>query len=146
MTEEQPDPIPGGTESILLVDDEEELIFAAQRMLRQLGYNVIAMTDPRKALQLFRAQFNNFDLLITDQNMPHISGIKLAQEITRIRHDIPVILCTGFDPQASGVITSDGETAEYITEVALKPIERREIAALVRQVLDDSSRHKGIHG
>jgi DNA-binding NtrC family response regulator len=127
------------------VDDEEDLIFAAQRMLCQLGYNVVAISDPRKALQLFRSQFDSFDLVITDQNMPHINGIKLARELTGIRNDIPVILCTGFDPISSGAISSEGETAEYISEVAMKPLERGEIAVLIRRVLDDATRQKGIH-
>lgn len=142
ITDEEPAKLTGGTENILLVDDEEDLIFAAQRMLRQLGYNVVAMTDPRKALQFFRAQFNNFDLVITDQNMPHINGIKLAREMTRIRKNIPIILCTGFDPISSGAISRDEETADYISEVALKPLERGEIAALIRRVLGDSSQNE----
>jgi PAS domain S-box-containing protein len=139
LQEERPALLPGGNESILLVDDEENLIFAAQRMLKNLGYTVVAMTDPRKALQLFRSQSDNFDLVITDQNMPHINGIKLAQEITRIRSTIPIILCTGFDPLSSGAMSSEGETAEYISELALKPLERGEIASLIRKVLDDPS-------
>ncbi|BCS54446.1 ATP-binding protein [Geobacter sp. SVR] len=127
-----------GSERILLVDDEEDLVFAGQRMLRQLGYNVVARSDPRQALQLFRAQPDSFDIVITDQTMPRMNGTELAREISLIRPDIPIVLCTGYDPLSSGAATGDGETAEYICELALKPLERAEIAGLIRRALDDA--------
>lgn len=127
-----------GNERILLVDDEEDLALASQRMLNNLGYQVIAWSDPHSALQMFRAQPGRFDLVITDQTMPKMNGTELARELALIRPDIPIILCTGYDLSLSGVTTCNGETAEYITEVAIKPLERIEIAALIRRVLDAS--------
>ena len=135
-----------GSECILLVDDEESLAFASQKMLNRLGYQVVAWSDPRKALQMFRSEPDRFDLVITDQTMPHMNGTELARELTCIRPDIPIILCTGYDLVASGAATCDGETAEYITEVAIKPLERVEIAALIRRVLDGYAPQEGVDG
>jgi len=132
-----------GTECILLVDDEENLVFGTKRMLKQLGYNVIARTNPLDALQLFRAAPEQFDLIITDQAMPHMNGTELARELTRIRPDIPVILCTGYDTISSGRTDDIGETAEFISELALKPLIRGEIATMIRRVLDDLPQHEG---
>jgi CheY-like chemotaxis protein len=125
-----------GNECILLVDDEEDLALASQRMLNNLGYQVVARSDPHSALQMFRAQPRRFDLVITDQTMPKMNGTELAREVALIRPDIPIILCTGYDLALSGVKSSSGETAAYITEIAIKPLERVEIATLIRRVLD----------
>lgn len=135
-----------GTECILLVDDEENLIFGTERMLRQLGYKVISRTDPLDALQLFSSAPKKFDLIITDQAMPHMNGTDLAREMTRIRPDIPVILCTGYDTISCGATDDIGETAEFITELALKPLIRGEISNLIRRVLDDTPQYEGLHG
>jgi PAS domain S-box-containing protein len=139
-------PIISGTECILLVDDEEDLVFGTERMLTQLGYKVIARTDPLVALQLFCSAPEEFDLIITDQAMPHMNGTELARELTRIRPDIPVILCTGYDTVSSSDTNDIGETAEFINELALKPLIREEIASMIRRVLDNSSQNEGLHG
>ena len=135
-----------GTECILLVDDDEDLVFGTERMLKQLGYKVITRTDPLVALQLFSSAPEQFDLIITDQAMPHMTGTELARELTLIRPDIPVILCTGYDTISSGDTDNMGETAEFISELALKPLVRGEIATLIRRVLDDSTQNEGLHG
>jgi CheY-like chemotaxis protein len=126
-----------GTECILLVDDNENLVFGTKLMLKQLGYKVTARTVPLAALVLFRSNPGQFDLIITDQAMPNMNGMELAREMTRIRPDIPVILCTGYDTISSGVTDDIGETAEYISELALKPLIREEIATMIRRVLDN---------
>ena len=128
--------IMSGTECILLVDDEEDLVFGTERMLKQLGYKVISRTDPLAALQLFSSEPAQFDLIITDQAMPHMNGTELARELTRIRPDIPVILCTGYDTISSSDTDDMGEIAEFISELALKPLIRGEIASMIRRVLD----------
>jgi nitrogen-specific signal transduction histidine kinase/CheY-like chemotaxis protein len=128
--------IMSGAECILLVDDEEDLVFGTERMLKQLGYKVISRTDPLAALQLFSSEPAQFDLIITDQAMPHMNGTELARELTRIRPDIPVILCTGYDTISSSDTDDMGEIAEFISELALKPLIRGEIASMIRRVLD----------
>lgn len=131
-----PTTIKSGTECILLVDDEEDLVFGTERMLKQLGYTVFARTDPLIALQLFSSAPEQFDLIITDQAMPQMNGTELARELTRIRPGIPVILCTGYDTISNSGSDNIGEVAEFISELALKPLIRGEIASVVRRVLD----------
>jgi CheY-like chemotaxis protein len=135
-----------GTECILLVDDDENFVFGTEQMLKQLGYKVIAQTDPLLALQLFSDSPEQFDLIITDHAMPHMNGTELARELTHIRPDIPVILCTGYDTISSGDTNDIGETAEFISELALKPLVRGEIATMIRRVLDDSAQYEENHG
>jgi PAS domain S-box-containing protein len=135
-----------GVESILLVDDDKNLVFGTELMLKQLGYRVSAQTDPLVALKLFCEAPEQFDLIITDQAMPHMNGTELARELARIRPDIPVILCTGYDTISSGDTDDIGETAEFINELALKPLIREEIATMIRRVLDDASQNEGLHG
>lgn len=138
--------IMAGQESILLVDDEADLVFGTERMLTQLGYKVLARTDPRDALQLFSKAPEQFDLIITDQAMPHMNGTELARELTGIRADIPVILCTGYDSIYSGDSYDKEETATFISELALKPLVREEIASVIRRVLDNAPQREGLHG
>jgi len=135
-----------GMESILLVDDEADLVFGTERMLSQLGYKVMARTDPRAALQLFSTAPEQFDLIITDQAMPYMNGTELARELTWIRPNIPVILCTGYDSIYSGDSYDKGETATFISELALKPLVRDEIASIIRRVLDNVPQREGLHG
>jgi PAS domain S-box-containing protein len=135
-----------GCERILLVDDESELVCVTDRMLTQLGYKVMTRTDPRAALQLFRTAPDQFDLIITDQAMPHMNGTELARELTRIRPDIPIILCTGHDSIYSSATGDKEETAPFIRELVLKPLVRKEIATLIRRVLDDVPQSEGLYG
>jgi len=134
--EEAPRPAPGGTERILFLDDEEDLVYAGQRMLENLGYEVIAGTNSLDALKVFRAQPERFDLVITDQTMPHLTGDRLAREILRIRPDIPLILCTGLGPTSVGGVTVEMASTLGIRDVLIKPIERHELARAIRRVLD----------
>ncbi|MDD2308573.1 MAG: response regulator, partial [Desulfuromonadaceae bacterium] len=76
------------------------------------------------------------DLVITDQAMPNLNGLQLAEEIAALRPDLPIILCTGFDPTSSYGTDENGQIAEFITEVAIKPLERSELALTVRRTLD----------
>ena len=124
-------PIPTGKERILLVDDEEIQVRSVQNMLERLGYRVIGKTDAREALEVFRAQPDAFDLVITDQTMPHLTGEKLAQELLVIRPDLPIILSTGF----SEVIHEEEAKALGIREFAMKPLTVRDMAVRIRRAL-----------
>lgn len=127
-----PEALPKGSGHILLVDDEPMIADMAARMLEQLGYRVAAKTSPLDALDLFRSAPREFDLILTDYTMPGLTGLELAGEILRIRPDIPVILCTGFNEN----VTKETAKAMGIRELTLKPLERKELARLVRSVLD----------
>jgi CheY-like chemotaxis protein len=92
---------------------------------------VIAKTDALEALEIFRSQPDAFDLVITDQAMPHVTGRELAEELLRIRSDIPIILCTGF----SEVIHEEEAKILGIREFVMKPYSVREIAERIRRSL-----------
>jgi len=131
-----------GSERILFVDDEEDVVFAGKKMLERLGYHVVTGRDGLEALNLFRGQPDNFDLVITDQTMPNLTGVELARELIQIRPDIPVILCTGLGPTAEKALKGEEEELAGIREVALKPLDRDELAGIIRRVLNRSEEGK----
>jgi CheY-like chemotaxis protein len=125
-------PIPTGKETILVVDDEEFQVQSIKEMLGRLGYHVSGETRSLEALELFRSQPQQFDLIITDEVMPVMTGSKLAQELLKIRSDLPIILCTGY----SEAISADKVRKIGIRELMMKPFGIREIAQTIRKVLD----------
>jgi CheY-like chemotaxis protein len=126
--------VPGGTEKILIVDDEPSLVEIGEQMLSGLGYRVESRTNSMEALSLLRAKSNEFDLVITDMTMPQMTGEKLAEKITDNCMHIPIILCTGF----SHGITDEKAQQIGIRGILMKPIIRAELAKIVRKVLDES--------
>ncbi len=132
--EETCDPLRRGTERILHVDDEEMLTVVVQRMLTQLGYHVTSSTSSLEALELFRQNPEQFDLVITDYTMPHLTGADLAGQLLTIRSDIPIILCTGFSER----ITEEGARRAGIREFAMKPLNMQSVATIIRRVLDNN--------
>ena len=124
--------IPVGHEHILFIDDEEILAEMARTMLERLGYTVTVKNSGLNALATFQNQPDQFDLVITDQTMPGMTGAQLARRLLHIRPDLPVILCTGF----SNLVSKEEADAIGIREFALKPMTRRDIAGLIRKVLD----------
>ena len=130
LPEKQP-PIEGGSERILFVDDEQMLVDIGRQALERLGYAVVCRTSPIEALELFKAKPNHFDLVITDQTMPGMSGDSLAKEVMSIRPGLPVIICTGYSQ------TMDMARAHKIGIKALvmKPILIQELAAAVKKAL-----------
>jgi PAS domain S-box-containing protein len=123
-----------GHETILLVDDEEILIEIGKDILERLGYRVITYTSSSKALEDFKAQPGNYDIVITDMTMPKMTGDKLAHEIKKIRKDIPIILCTGFSENISQY---DARKMD-ISECLMKPVTVEALAKTVRSTLDNS--------
>ena len=124
--------LPRGTERILFVDDEKGVVDAIFTMLEGLGYHVTARTSSIETLEAFRNKSNAFDLVITDQTMPYMTGKDLARELMSIRPDIPIILCTGFSEQ----IDMDKAIDMGISAFVMKPIVMHELAQTVRKVLD----------
>jgi len=124
-------PLPRGQERILLVDDEAPLTEMGRQLLESLGYRVEASTSSLKALEAFRYQPDLYDLVITDQTMPHLTGMELAREILKTRPGLPIILCSGFSE------TSTQERAEElgIRAVCMKPVVLSELAQTVREAL-----------
>ena len=124
---------PTGNERILLVDDEESITRLGRRMLERLGYRVNDMTSSPDALEAFRADPHRFDLVISDMSMPNMTGDMLAEEMKRIRPEIPVIICTGFSER----INEEKAEALGLDGLLMKPILTYELAVMVRKVLDN---------
>jgi len=125
--------MPTGTEQILFVDDEKALVELGLQILERLGYHVTTRTSSVEALELFKAQPDRFDLVITDMTMPSMTGDEFAAKMMEIRADIPVILCTGYSER----ISQDKAHEIGIKEFVLKPIIMSDMALTVRKVLDE---------
>ena len=121
-----------GNESILLIDDEKQIIDIEQQILERLGYTVTSKTDSQEALEEFAALPEKFDLVITDMTMPKLTGDQLALKLMDIRPDIPVILCTGFNE----TINEEKALSMGIDKYIMKPIVKDELARTIRTVLD----------
>ena len=128
----KPEPVLKGSERILLVDDEQDLVDVGKRILESLGYQVTITTSSMKAIEIFEKNPDRFDLIITDMTMPFLTGDDLAQEIMRIRPDIPIIVCTGYSEKLSEERALSMGIRAYLG----KPLLKTEIAKTVRNVLD----------
>ncbi|MEX0828633.1 MAG: response regulator [Nitrospirales bacterium] len=124
--------IPLGKETILFVDDEETIVRLGKEFLSQLGYTVDVQTSSLEALTVFRNNPGRFDLVITDQTMPGLTGEALSRELLRIRPELPIILCTGF----SHIMTAEKAKALGIQAYLMKPLAIQDLAPIVRHVLD----------
>jgi len=127
-------PVPRGTETILFVDDEAFLAEITRELLMSLGYRVVNKQSSPDAFEAFQAEPHAYDLVITDQTMPHMTGDILARKIMDIRPDIPVILCTGYSER----ISEEKVKALGIKALIMKPFKRQELAETVRSVLDNT--------
>jgi CheY-like chemotaxis protein len=125
-----------GTERILFVDDEEDLVYAGEKMLKRLGYEPVVFQSSAEALKAFSAEPDRFDLIITDQSMPHMTGTELAREALRIRPGTPIILCSGFSPDSGEGLSSREAEQIGIREVVMKPLGSAEMASIIRKILD----------
>ena len=123
-----------GNERILVVDDERDIVSIQKSVLERLGYKVAGTTDSLYALEQVRTNPDLFDLIITDQTMPNLSGANLAEEVLKIKQDMPIILCTGY----SSVISEEVALAMGIKKYVLKPVGRKTLSGIVRQVLDEN--------
>jgi len=123
---------PKGDEHILLVDDEPMLIDVGRKMLKKQGYMVTTMTDSLEALALINERPSRFDLVITDQTMPNLTGAELAERVVKLNPALPIILCSGYSSRI------DKEKAEQIGISAFvsKPLKRTELLRLIRRLLD----------
>jgi len=127
---------PCGKEEILFVDDEEILLEMGTIMLERLGYRVTARSSSLEALTTFQNQPQRFDLVISDQTMPGMTGVDLSRRILQIRPDLPIILCTGY----SNLITEEKAQRMGIKGFAMKPLAKNDVAVLIRKVLDGKNK------
>ena len=114
-----PDSVHSGRRGrILFVDDEEIICETYCSMLLHLGHEVSTQISSVEALEAFKAGPDEFDLVITDQAMPHLSGLDLADCVKKIRPDISIILCTGY----SELITPQAASDFGIDKILIKPV------------------------
>ena len=123
-----------GNEHILFIDDEKQVVSMVQEMLQELGYDITTQTSSVEALKQLAGQPDRFDLVITDQTMPDMTGMELADHILHIRPDMPVILATGY----SKLVTEEKIRNSGIREYLRKPIVFHDLETVVRRVLDDN--------
>jgi CheY-like chemotaxis protein len=121
----------GNGEIIMIVDDEPPLVALAEEILADLGYEPLGFTSSVAALQAFRAKLTRFDLVLTDEMMPDLTGTELAREIRQLRPDSPVILMSGY----GGPQLRERAQAAGVYEVLRKPLVRRDIAEPVARAL-----------
>lgn len=124
-----------GKEKLLLVDDELLIVDVNKMLLESFGYTVDVLTNPLEAVKIFQEDPFAYDLVITDQTMPTMTGFELATELLKMRDDLPVILCSGY----SSVLSDEKIKSSGISEFALKPILKNDLAKLVRKALINGS-------
>lgn len=117
---------------ILFVDDEESIVNTTEKILRREGYAVTGVLGGRNALNLFRSNTDSFDIVITDQSMPDMTGIHLIEELKNIRGDIPVILCSGYGHE----IDDEKVKSLNIGEFLLKPVSKSQYVNAIEKVMN----------
>jgi PAS domain S-box-containing protein len=125
-----------GNARIMVVDDERLLVKINEKRLESRGYQVTAVTDSREALELFRNQPDSFDLLVTDQTMPGLTGAELVKAVLAIKPSLPVIMCTGH----SDVVSKEEAIALGIRKYVLKPLHGDELLDAVGEVLAENQK------
>ena len=119
-------------QKILLVDDEEFVLRTLGRILSRMGYAVTCQSESPKALERFQEAPQSFDLVITDMTMPDLTGDKLISEIKKIRPDIPVMLCSGFNEK----ILNEKAQGTKPDKILMKPVTKNELMEALEFLLD----------
>lgn len=116
---------------VLFVDDEEPMVFLMGRWLERLGYKVTGCTVPQNALEMFRSQPHDFDIVLSDLSMPEMSGVELAREILQIRPGMPILITSGY------VAPVDNEEVRSLglPDLLLKPNTVEELGRIVHSML-----------
>ena len=116
---------------ILLIDDEEYMVNLWKKIIERHGYHVSSYTNGLEALKDFQSNPNIYDIIITDQSMPKINGLKLAEEILAVRKDIKIILCTGY----LGDI--EYQVKDHVYDILLKPFNSNTLIEAIQRNLAD---------
>jgi len=125
-------PLPRGAgQRVLVVDDEAPLLAVTAEVLSRLGYDAISFDDSHTALAAFEAAPERFDVVVTDEVMPGLTGTGLARALRRHRPDLPIVLLSGY----SGPILNQDALAAGVSELLTKPLQSRDIAATLARVL-----------
>ena len=122
-----------GTGNILFVDDEKILTNIAQRVLLSLGYTVTVSNSPLEAIEIFKKDPEQFDLVITDQSMPKMTGFDMAKRLMKLRPEIPVILCSGYNEEVTDQNIKDAGIRAYL----MKPMTKAALSKVIFDVLNE---------
>lgn len=120
-----------GTGRVLYVEDEPTLVELAEQILSHKGYTVTALTSPTRALAVFSGDPEAFDIVITDQTMPQMTGVELAQKIRQVSAEVPIILCTGYSDQVNDKNFKDLGISHFLH----KPIQMTDLAEIIGKLL-----------
>ena len=129
--DQQGNAMPRGSETILFVDDEEDIVNMRTRMLSHLGYRVLPAKTPEQALQYFVQRNEHIDLLITDHTMPRMTGLQLAEQVSALKPGLPIILCSGY----SEAVTMEEAQRCGVRRFMAKPVDMRLLALAIREIL-----------
>lgn len=129
-----PASLPRGKERVLLVDDEKDLVEIGRAMLQRLGYQVTAIAGSLQALGAFKQDPFGFDIIVSDYNMPGLTGDQLALQIRSIREDIPIIVCSGF----ANIFDQQHAQAIGVSKILMKPLTMESVAHSLREALETS--------
>ncbi|MFH1019635.1 MAG: response regulator, partial [Pseudomonadota bacterium] len=140
QTQRKENAVPKISAQVLFVDDAELNIILGECVLKQIGCEVMALTDSRDALEVFRAIPEKFDLVITDQTMPYLTGVDLAKKMLAIRPDIPIIMLTGH----SDLVDEQRAKAAGIAKFLMKPISMEELAQAMEEILLPQKNREGL--
>jgi PAS domain S-box-containing protein len=119
-------------ERVMIVDDERPLVDLTEEMLARLGYEPVGFDSSAAALRAFQAQPQQFDVILTDEAMPELTGTDLAREIRRLRSDVPIILMSGY----GGTQLTTRAASNGVNEVLRKPLQSRELGETLARVLE----------
>lgn len=125
----------GRGERVLFVDDELALCDSTRQLLDKLGYRTTAVSSPVAALERFRENPDDFDIVITDLSMPFMTGVDVGREILSLRPELPVVLASGF----SGTWTTERVRAQGMRDLLIKPLTAAALSAAIRRVLDEKN-------
>jgi len=131
-----PDDVKNGQtkKHIMLIDDDDDILQIQKQLIEHLGYKVTAFNDSLLALESFSQNPHNYDLILTDMNMPELSGLALSKLMLHINSQIPIILCTGFtDSVNEATLKSVG-----IKKFVLKPLTTQKLSHDLKSVLNES--------
>jgi len=122
--------LPTGSETIIFADDEEDIVKMHTEMLEYLGYTVIPATNGEQVLSYLENHLQEIDLVITDQTMPKMTGLELADKIQGLRRDLPVILCSGYSETVFDKATKQAGINKFLA----KPLKMKDLAVTIHQV------------
>jgi PAS domain S-box-containing protein len=121
-----------GNESILLIDDEENLVEIGRKILQKMGYRVTAVTSSISAFNLFKENPEEYDLVISDMTMPEMTGLQLSRKLMKIKPEIPIIISTGY----SNMINLENFKTLGISGLLMKPVGKDQLLRKVREILN----------